>query len=60
MSTVTFFLTKHFSQNMIFATDNHAILATDNHAISATDNHAVLIKWKVHQCWRQSEQHWRQ
>ena len=26
----------------------------------ATDNHAVLIKWKVRQCWRQSEQYWRQ
>ena len=22
----------------------------------ASDNHAVLIKWKVRQCWRQSEQ----
>jgi len=26
----------------------------------ATDNHVVLIKWKVHQCWRQSEQYWHQ
>jgi len=26
----------------------------------ATDNHAVLIKWTVRQCWRQSEQYWRQ
>jgi len=23
----------------------------------ATDKHAVLIKWKVRQCWRQSEQY---
>jgi len=26
----------------------------------ATEIHAVLIKWKVFQCWRQSEQYWRQ
>jgi len=26
----------------------------------ATENHAVLIKWKVRQCWRQSEKYWRQ
>ena len=26
----------------------------------ATDNHAVLIKWKVRQCWHQSEQYSRQ
>jgi len=25
-----------------------------------TDNDAVLIKWSVRQCWRQSEQYWRQ
>jgi len=41
MSTVTFFLTKHFNQNTIFAIDK-------------------LIKWKVRQCWHQSEQYWRQ
>jgi len=44
MSTVNLFLMKHFSQNTIFAADSHV----------------VLIKWKVHQCWRQSEPYWRQ
>jgi len=39
------------SQNTVFKMSTVGV-----HTLSqyATDNYVVLIKWKVHQCWRQS------